>query len=158
MKHFVFTMQGQAVAPAGGGTTEGWFFYYKWDVDEETFVPVPDTLSADTLVADDLLWFVLDDRVIGYVPVLRTAEDAINDKIEIYYDTRKVHDATKQRQIHTKQPMGVVTDASGTAFFDTLRLNFDANYPSRDLIVPDKADLNQVVHNKPFRIAKEVQT
>lgn len=133
MKHFVFTMAGQDTAPAGGGTTEGWLFHYKWDVDGETFVPVPETLAEEVPVAGDLLWFVLDDRVIGYVPVLRTAEDPINNNIEVYYDTRKLHDAKRQQQIRTKQKMGLVTDASGIAFFDTLRLNFKANYPARDV-------------------------
>jgi hypothetical protein len=40
MAHFVYAMQASSKPPAGDGTTQGWFRYYKWDIDGEAFVPV----------------------------------------------------------------------------------------------------------------------
>lgn len=68
MKHLAYVMVSTSPAPAGDGDTKSWFEYYKWN-GGETFVPVSfPFLSAEE---GDLLWFVMDGKVLGGAPILR---------------------------------------------------------------------------------------
>ena len=85
MKHFLYVMHGSDPAPAGDGDTASWFDYYKWNVDEETYVPK----SAPYLAIQDgdFLWFVLDAQVVGGAKVLRVETPSLpTQKQEIWYD------------------------------------------------------------------------
>ena len=130
MNHFVFSMVGSDMAPAGGGTTEGWFFHYKWDVDDEAYIPVPDTHAAPE--AGDTLWFLLNTRVIGCAPVLRVQDDELNSRLEIYYDTRYLQDSKDQATFHSQQPTGLVTGPSSIAFFSELKKRYDIEFRPRN--------------------------
>lgn len=92
MKHVIYRMKGSDPAPAGDGSTESWFRYYKWPADRESFeafVPrrVP-FLEAET---GDLLWFVMDDHVLGCVPLLRVDTPSLPSQVqELWYQTGSV--------------------------------------------------------------------
>ena len=88
MRHFVFAMNGNDPAPAGGGDTKSWFMYYKWDVGGEAFIPVPEAIEPP--LEGDWLWFAMDGALLGCTVVLRTQEDPSNNCTEVYYDTRQI--------------------------------------------------------------------
>lgn len=90
MRHFIYAMDGSKPALAGGGDTESWFLYYKWNVGGEAFVPVPAEVG-EMPEAGDLLWFLLNMYVIGYVEVLCTREDsAVLGTFEVVYNTQDI--------------------------------------------------------------------
>lgn len=133
MKHFVFAMNSNGRPPAGDGTMEAWFLYYKWDVDGEAFVPLPeDSISPDArLDAGDVLWFILDERPIGCVPILRIEPDPLNHFIEFHYDTRQIQAAPLRDLTHSCPfPSGLAENAQALALAE-LKLQFDATYPPR---------------------------
>lgn len=99
MSHFVLAMKSGDPAPASGGTTEGWFFHYKWDVGGETFVPVAEGAIEEPPVPGDLLWFLLNTHPLGFVKILRVQEDPLNSCIEVYYDTREIREGPTDYQL-----------------------------------------------------------
>ncbi len=80
MKHFVYAIDFDAPAPAGGLASEDWFRDYKWMVEGELFLPIfkEDEQLAAQVVAGDRLWIVVQGGphgmiwdVFGHVTVLR---------------------------------------------------------------------------------------
>ena len=71
--------------PAFFGTVRTWFYFYKWQVEGEVFVP---RKSGCTLEAQpgDILWFVLDDRLLGGATVLRVMLDPFSGSQELWYE------------------------------------------------------------------------
>lgn len=135
MQNFIYAMNGKEPAPASGGTTEAWFFHYKWDVGGETFVPVP-ALAGKMPVPGDILWFILDRHPIGYAPVLRTQEDSMNDCVEVYYDTQDIRaGSTVDTTFSCGFPTGLAT-ATAARFLSELKRLFDSKYPKRANATP----------------------
>lgn len=131
MKHFVFAMNGKAPAPASGGKTEAWFMFYKWDVDGEAYVPFPDYALPQDVTFDegDVLWFIMDERVIGCVPILRVADSSSHDVVEVYYDTRQIQRAPFQNLTHRSAAATGLVENDLVATFTELKAHFDIAYP-----------------------------
>lgn len=121
MPHFVFSMKGQDRAPAAGVSTRDWFYTYKWETDDETFVPIVLDDMAEVTEPDvgDTLWFVMDEQVLGHVPVLRVVPNVMSDNVEIWYDSRAVVVAKGCNHIKTAHKTGRVGYHS-QGFFDQL--------------------------------------
>jgi hypothetical protein len=84
--NFLYRMKSNTPAPAGCGTTEEWFKFYKLDREDETYVPFSGDSDLAKLQSGDILWFVMDNFVVARVPVLRLVEDPFNARMEIWYD------------------------------------------------------------------------
>jgi hypothetical protein len=139
MSHFVYAMKSKDPAPVGGGTTEGWFLRYKWDVDDEAYVPVP-TLQPGVPwpQVGDTIWFVMDRAPLGCAVITKVQEDPLNDRHELWYDTRVLQDFQGQRMYHTSQATGVVTTDSSVAFFNGLKSHVDGMYRPRSNTAPQE--------------------
>lgn len=89
MKHIPYVMVGSDKAPAGDGNTASWFEYYKWNADGETYVPVRHPfIEAEE---GDFLWFVLDSKVLGGVPILRAETPSLPVQIqELWFDASQI--------------------------------------------------------------------
>ncbi len=86
-KHFLYMMISDAKAPGAGGDTLSWFRYYKWEADVgEVFVPMVD---EQELSAGDLLWFIMDGEIWGYVTILRV-DRACSGTQELWYDSAQI--------------------------------------------------------------------
>lgn len=123
MAHFIYAMQSASTPPASGGTTLGWFLYYKWDVGGEAFVPVPEQSLACTGGAPtpgDTLWFLMDDRVMGYTTVSHTMDDPLNGMTEVYYDTRQIRDLGEQTTYYMQNNTGKCVSSGDVARYDQL--------------------------------------
>jgi hypothetical protein len=131
MAHFVYAMQGSSKPPAGGGTTQGWFSYYKWDVNGEAFVPVPEAIPDGAPAPGDTLWFLMDSRVIGCVPVLRVSEDELNSQLEVYYDTRQLRDFGDQTKYFMAHSTGKRVSAGDISYYDKLAKTLAAEHAPR---------------------------
>jgi hypothetical protein len=88
MKHYLFNVVSELPAPAAGNDMGSWFLFYKWDVDDEVFVPVHEPTRSRFLDAEpgDFLWFSLDSKVIGCVSILRLVDEQAQRKVEVWYD------------------------------------------------------------------------
>lgn len=96
MKHFFYAMDPEAKAPAGTQNTEDWFEGYKWMVEGECYVPIPeDSEAASAIEPGDLIWFCFNRDhdgigtrcwVRGCVEVLRVEPDPLHNRTEIWYD------------------------------------------------------------------------
>lgn len=94
MKDVLYIRKGSDKAPQGGGDTRSWLFYYKLRAgeDSELSVPGPDrdydktTEVKDEPEAGDRLWFILDELIVGVVPVLRVMFDDLNNRNEYWYN------------------------------------------------------------------------
>lgn len=126
MNHFIYAMNSEDPAPATGGDTKSWFFHYKWDVDDFTYVPV----SEHLLIGEDpdVLWFIMDKVLLGCVHV-HAMIPALQGNAELHYHTGLIQVA----------PEGLYSDLNhntGRApvgdTFDKLKAAFDAQYPPRD--------------------------
>lgn len=73
MRHHLYLMKSDAPAPAGDGDTRSWFFFYKWNADGEMYVPQRAPFLE--VEAGDMVWFVMDDAVLGGAPILRVEEE-----------------------------------------------------------------------------------
>ena len=88
MRHFQYRMKSEAPAPAGDGDTGTWFSFYKWNIEDENFVPRRQPFLP--IEAGDFLWFVMDGVVKGGVPVLRVELPSLpHQQQEIWYDPRQ---------------------------------------------------------------------
>lgn len=92
MKQYIFAIGKSDSAPAGGGEAKSWFFFYKWEEGEETYIPFPDNLFSEEELpeAGDLLWFFVEGRCVGYVPLLRMEHDPLNQRKELWYHTSSI--------------------------------------------------------------------
>lgn len=92
MKQFIFAINRHDPAPAGGGDAKSWFFFYKWDVGEEVYVPFANELLPDDALPEpgDLLWFFVEGRCAGYVHLLRLEDDPLNQRKELWYHTDSI--------------------------------------------------------------------
>lgn len=103
--HILYAMKSADKAPAAGGDMKSWFLYYKFDVDDEVYVPV---VPTEQVVIDsedmkktetysgfvnagegDHIWFAMDGVLLGYAKILRVIEDMINSRHEVWYDAGK---------------------------------------------------------------------
>lgn len=75
---------------------ESWFKYYKLKAPGEVHVPARIELCYDALEGD-LLWFAMDGVIIGYAPILRQLDDAINDRVELWFNSSEYVDAQECR-------------------------------------------------------------
>lgn len=83
MRHHLYLMSSIAPAPAGDGDTRSWFFFYKWNVEGDTYVPQKRPfLEAEQ---GDVLWFVLDGCVLGGAPITRVELEYSANREEIWY-------------------------------------------------------------------------
>lgn len=83
MRHHLYRLTGSDPAPASGGDTRSWFYFYKWDVDGESFLlSTPETSSAEP---GDWLWVVLDQQLVGVVQVTDVREDLQSGQQELYF-------------------------------------------------------------------------
>ncbi len=134
MNHFIYSMVAADKAPAAGGDTKSWFYYYKWDVDDRAYVPAPEgALDVDEPPAGMTLWFVMDTKLIGYVPVLKVLP-AFSGGIELHYDTREI-------QVVPEAGAPEITLATGPAFewekmLDKLKAELDKTCPPRNQTLP----------------------
>lgn len=86
-RHFVYSMNGSVKPPAGDGDTASWFRFYKWDTEDEVYVPrLRPFYDASP---GDYLWFVLDGKVLGSVQILRIELEESQGRQEIWYDASK---------------------------------------------------------------------
>lgn len=137
MNHFIYAMRSEAPAPASGGTTHGWFFYYKWDIDDLAYVSVlEDMLLGCDLSVGDTLWFVMDKLILGCVAIELVMPDPLNSRVELHYDTRRIQVApvldlsdAHLRAIRVSHETG---HASDQVFYEALKRSFDAQYPPRN--------------------------
>lgn len=67
--------------------TESWFRYYKFRPgdEDELFICADGTVVYHEPKEGDVIWFQLKDRILGAVKLLRTLEDSINSKLELWY-------------------------------------------------------------------------
>jgi len=131
MNHFIYSMNSVDPAPATGGDTKSWFFYYKWDVDGMAYVPVPedDFEGYELGGGRDLLWFLMDKMVLGFVPIV-SIMPSLDGKVELHYDTRELLDC-----IETSAGMLPVDEKTGRpsdpGTFNKLYEYFEAVVPTR---------------------------
>lgn len=105
-KHFVFSVH-TPFDPTGKGDTKSWLEYYKLNPENgEIYVPFDESEVFDA-VPDDLVWFVLDNAIVAYVPVLRCQYDEMNGVSEIWYDASKI---VRAKQSVLVGVMGIRTD------------------------------------------------
>lgn len=130
MDHFVYAMNSADKPPAGDGTMEGWFFYYKWDVDDAVYVPISKDVVGGPPATADTLWFMLDGATLGCVPILRVDEDAFNDRLEVVYDTRQIQVASSPIFHFAAGTTGKVPPEMRDDY-DIFKQQFDKLYPPR---------------------------
>lgn len=139
MNHFIYVMKSTDPAPAAGGDTKSWFEHYKWDVDGIAFVPVPEGMLVDLESRPvDVLWFVMDNLVLGCAPI-HACMPSLSGKIELHYDTRLIQEAGTPK-LEYNNPTG---RCGNDALFDEIKRTFDAMYPPRDQILADELGLGQ---------------
>ena len=92
MKHLIYNMRSSDPPPSGYGDTKGWFYYYKWKVDEEVYVPWSLELTPE---AGDVLWFAMNGVVLGCTIVLRVLTDDLNGRLEVWYLGSQIYEVNK---------------------------------------------------------------
>ncbi len=133
MNHFIYSMVATDKAPAAGGDTKSWFYYYKWDVGGLAYVPVPEELLADyEEVPVDTLRFVMDTKLLGCVCVAEILP-AFSGGVELHYDTNMIQvqpeAAPEIRVLGTTGRISAGSEAQ--SMLDTLKRSMDAQYPPR---------------------------
>lgn len=121
MRHYLFNVVSDLPAPAAGNDMGSWFLFYKWNVDDEVFVPVHDPTRRHFLEAQpgDLLWFSLDRKLIGAVPILRVMDEPSQRRVEVWYDSAKKKLADERRvDVYTT---GVLPEEVGETWLGGLR-------------------------------------
>lgn len=98
MKHFLYVMKSEDPAPAGGGDTRSWFYYYKLNAGPDVFVPFPEHVGTSP-AAGDTLWLIMNNRIVGFTPITRVSADPINDRVEVFYDSDHVLAPTGQAAV-----------------------------------------------------------
>lgn len=134
MKHFVYSMKGEDLPPAGDGTTSGWFYYYKWDVDGEAYMPFPENLATGEASPEpgDLLWFVMDGNLLGYVPLTEARHDQLNQRVEFCYDTNRIMALPlPPPPVQLRVDTGMVTTEEALGKLETWKLFIDRTVPRR---------------------------
>lgn len=130
MSHFIYAMRADDPAPATGGDTKSWFYYYKWDVDDFAYVPVDEAamLGFDPkLDGTDVLWFVLDGALLGCVPI-HAVMPSLSGKVELHYHTNLIQAVPESAQVQVNDQTGLAGDQN---LFAVLKRSFDAQYPPR---------------------------
>jgi hypothetical protein len=86
--HYVIPMRSTEKDPTNNKDMATWFYFYKWAPGEEDqrFFPVSEAVLPTTPQEGDTLWFIMDERVVGKVPVLYSILDESNCRLEIWYD------------------------------------------------------------------------
>lgn len=88
MRHYLYPIDSVRKAPAAGGDMKSWFYFYKWDVVDETFVPVTGEYVRCfcNVTPGDLLWFAVNKLLVGYVEILRVEQELSQGLLELWYD------------------------------------------------------------------------
>lgn len=87
MRHWVYVMKSKEPDPINRGDMKSWFFFYRWGKKEEVWLPVEEgDLRNEQPSPGDLLWLVMDNRVLGNALVLRLMENYATGWTEIWYD------------------------------------------------------------------------
>lgn len=84
---YAYVMRARDKDPTGLGDTESWFNFYKWESEDEVFVPDLEGALKDA-VPGDTLWFLMDGIVYGAVEILRV-DDGPKGERELWYDASK---------------------------------------------------------------------
>lgn len=131
MSHFIYAMRAEDPAPATGGDTKSWFYYYKWDVDDFAYVPVDEAamLGFDPkLDGTDVLWFVMDGALLGCVTI-HAVMPSLSGKVELHYHTNLIQVAPAEDAAYTTgESTGLASDQDT---FIAMKRMFDAQYPPR---------------------------
>ncbi len=145
MNHFLYAMTSTAPAPAAGGDTKSWFYYYKWDVEGLAFVPVAEELlDADEPAHIDTLWFVMDGVPLGCCPV-HSIMPSLGGPVELHYDTRLIQ-VLPADVLPTTLPYStglIPSDSDEQKLFDNLKKRVDKTYPPRDEELASSLGLRQ---------------
>ena len=87
-QHYPYVLTSASEIP-GGGDPKSWLEYYKLSPGAgETYVPHPHP-GVRSASEGDILWFIFDEELLGYVPILHVKEDNINGRFEIWYAAEK---------------------------------------------------------------------
>lgn len=88
MRHFMLALSSHDLAPTKMGDAVSWFRFYKLDADDEVYIPrLPGLEEIDV---GDALWVALDTELLGFYTILRVEEDNINDRDELWFDSRSL--------------------------------------------------------------------
>lgn len=125
MQHYLYRIRGSHPDPIGTGDSRSWFFYYKWPEESLVFLPDPH-MGAYNVNAGDRLWIVMDDELIGTVPiheVIVNNESMRHASQELWYDaSQKQAISKKTSELFEAFAYGVVY---GMKNLDVQRLNED---------------------------------
>lgn len=120
MEHYVYAVRSSSRAPTGDGDTLSWLNYYKLNPEAgETYIPFP--ASGKDAVAGDQLWFVVDQRLVARVNVLRARSDEMNNgQIELWYDAAQIRplSAPTIESPITTGPLGAMVGEIWLGFVD----------------------------------------
>lgn len=84
--HHLYSLRSSDPPPAGDGDTASWFYFYKWNVDGDRFLPKrPPHLVVEP---GDFIWILLDEQLIGAVKVKSVYVEALQGTQEIWFDER----------------------------------------------------------------------
>lgn len=82
-----YRMESAARDPRGTGDTRSWFFYYKWRAGSTWVAAPPGYADADV---GDLLYFIMDDQLIGAADITAMAPSNSQGERELHYDSDKI--------------------------------------------------------------------
>jgi hypothetical protein len=83
--HWLYEMVGDSRDPTNNGRTKTWFEYYKVN---NGYTSV--TLDTNDAIPGDVLWFVMDGKVLGRVFVDKVSYNIVMDGYEAYYDSNSI--------------------------------------------------------------------
>lgn len=88
MCHFLYDFDSRKAAPAGDRDTGSWFYYYKWNVDDEVYIPVSSLYLSRFMEAKpgDFLWLAMDGWVLGGASIIRVEYELSQRRIELWYN------------------------------------------------------------------------
>jgi len=93
MRHWVYNIRGSDPDPINHRGMKSWFYFYRWRMEEEVWLPVQELDVLDLMPAqDDVVWLVMDGRILGSSPILRVEESFPSGRYELWYDARNVRE------------------------------------------------------------------
>src|ERR1019366_8541306 len=108
MRYWNYRMHGRDPDHAKNGDMRSWFMFYRWEKQEETFLPF-DRSQASVLetkkempAVGDVIWICLDYEVFGSTTVTGVVEDCANERWEIWYDGAEVKAVPEERREYSE--------------------------------------------------------